>query len=389
MSCLTSRFPASLARPAGLALAILALAPSVAPAQSQPPRSRPWYERITFSGDFRGRYEGFFQEDRDNRHRERFRLRVGLTTDIADDLRFGLRLASGDIDDLVSSNQSLTDLLRRKAINLDLVYLTYTPAGAKGLRIGGGKYAYPVTRTQMVWDDDLNWEGTFGEYSGRAGARVTYKIVGVQSPIREVGSGQDSFLFAGYGQVGVTAGRHTIEVSIADYSFTEEDQIALGVDEGLISTSLTNAVVRNAAGRITGFANDFNLVDVIARATLATAKPQYPVTLLVDWVTNTQATGDDGTGVWAVVGYGEASEPGTFAAEYTFSRIEREAVLSTFNFSDIPATNVRMHMVNFSVMPKARLNLEARGIFTRRLDVGAGQTNHLLKRVQIDARVRF
>jgi hypothetical protein len=368
--------------------ASLLLGAEAASAQAQPAAAKPWWERITFSGDLRGRYEGFYQEDRDARHRERFRLRVGMTTDITDGVRFGLRLASGAAEDVASTNQSMTDLLARKPVNIDQVYIAYSPAAVKGLRLGGGKYPFPVTRTQMVWDDDVNWEGTWQEYGGRAG-RVSYRLVGVESPLREVTSGDDAFLLAGYGQIGFRAGPHSVDVSVADYGFSQADLIAQGFAEGVVVTQLTNAVTRDALGRVTGFVSDFNLVDVIVRASLVTRDKRYPVTLLVDWVTNTDAATPEDTGVWAFVGLGEAAEARTFSAGYTFARIEQDAVLGGFNFSDMPASNVRMSMVHLSYAPRARVNLDFTGIFTTRLTVAAGVSNHLLKRIQADVRVRF
>jgi hypothetical protein len=72
------------------------------------------------------------------------------------------------------------------------------------------------------------------------------------------------------------------------------------------------------------------------------------------------------------------------------ARVERDAVVSAFNFSDmVPSTNVSAHMAAFSVMPINRLNLDATAILTRRLEVPAGSDNPLLKRIQIDARISF
>ena len=81
---------------------------------------------------------------------------------------------------------------------------------------------------------------------------------------------------------------------------------------------------------------------------------------------------------------------GTFATTYTFARVERDAVVSAFNFSDMmPATNVVMNMATFSYMPRNRVNLDVIAILTRLLDPPASQSNPLLKRIQIDARISF
>jgi hypothetical protein len=361
-----------------------------ASAQQKPaPAQKPWWERITFGGDFRGRYEGFYQDDRETRHRERFRLRVSLTTPIHDEVTFGLRLASGVPTDLTSTNQSFTDFLNRKAINLDQMFLTYTPKAAKGLTIGGGKFGYPITRTQMVWDDDLNWEGTYQQYAWSAADRTSFRLTAVQSPINELSADDDSFMFAWNGQVSQKVGAHTVQLSVADYQFVRVDAIAVAVDARGLSNPLTNFTTRNAAGRVTGFLSDFNLLDVIAQATLVTKRADYPVTLLLDWVKNTEAETDEDTGVWLSAAYGRAARPKTWAATYTFARIERDAVLSTYNFSDIPPTDTRMNLFAVSYMPVARLNLDVTAILTKPIHRANTPSDNLLKRVQADVRVSF
>ena len=149
------------------ALIVLTMLAGAVPAAAQPaPAStqKPWWERITFYGDFRARYEGFFQEDADSRQRGRYRFRFGLRTPVVEGLDFNVRLASGEAADVTSTNQSFGEFQNRKPINIDQVSLTYTPPSAKALTLGVGKYAYPMTRTQMVWDDDVNWEGPTSRY---------------------------------------------------------------------------------------------------------------------------------------------------------------------------------------------------------------------------------
>src|SRR5436189_6409127 len=56
-----------------------------------------WVLALKFSGDFRGRYEGFYFENNDavDRHRFRYRARLGVTATLFDNLEVGLRLGSG------------------------------------------------------------------------------------------------------------------------------------------------------------------------------------------------------------------------------------------------------------------------------------------------------
>ncbi|SVE59946.1 uncharacterized protein METZ01_LOCUS512800, partial [marine metagenome] len=140
---------------------VMALGATAVSAQSS------WSERISIGGDFRLRHEGFFQDYTKARQRLRFRARLALDTEINEDVHFGIRLASGDLGNPISTNQTMTDLLTTKPINLDRAFLTYSPSNA--VTIGGGKFGLPVTRTQMTFDSDLNWEGVYQQFRKTTG----------------------------------------------------------------------------------------------------------------------------------------------------------------------------------------------------------------------------
>ena len=382
-----------------LILALLSAAPALAqggntsPAQPVAPAAntpRPWWERLTFYGDLRVRYEGFFQHELETRQRGRYRLRLGVRTPIAEGLDLNLRLASGEAADVTSTNQTLTDFLNRKPINLDQASLSFTPRGARALTLGAGKFAYPITRTQMLWDDDVNWEGGYEQVAWSAGG-ANLRLVAVQSPLNDVSVGSDAFMFGQSAQAAFRFGAHALQVSLADYAFQNPDQLAVALDQrSVIRTQQTNAVRRDDSGRVIGYASGFNLVDAIVQATLSTGRNEYPIVALADVVVNTRAVDDDAMGVWLSGAYGRAVNVNTFAVTYTFARIERDAVVSAFNFSDMgPATNVIMNMATFSYTPKSRLNLDMIALFTRLLDAPAGASAPTLRRIQIDARVTF
>ena len=373
-----------------LLLVLLAAAGPVFAQSGNSSPAAPAQERLTFLGDFRARFEGFYQAGEPTRQRGRFRLRVGLRVLLTDGLNLNVRVASGDAADVTSTNQSLTDFWNRKPLNIDQVALIYNPPEARALTFGGGKFAYPVMRTQMVWDDDVNWEGAFEQAAWTTGP-VAFRAVAVQSPLNDVSGGADAFMFGEYVQGTFRLGGHTAHLSVADYAFKEADQIAVALDQRTaIRSPLTNAVRRDAAGRVVGYASAFNLVDAIAQMTFDTGRPQYPLTLLADYVVNTRAVDEEDSGVLLTASYGRAASVKNYSVSYTLARIERDAVVSAFNFSDMaPPTNVLMNMASFSFMPINRLNLDATAIFTRRLRVPAGDPNALLKRLQVDARISF
>lgn len=370
-----------------LAGVILCHRPALAQTPAQPAAAaKPWWERITFGGDLRGRYEGFFQEDRETRHRPRARFRFRFGGEINPEVGFGVRLASGDPKNPTSANQTFTEFWTRKPFYLDQFYMTYRPRVARWLTLGGGKFPYPVTRTQLVWDDDINWEGLYQEIAPPSKGRVTFRLVTIQSPLNEVAAARDAWMFGEYAQINIKVAAHTLQLSVADYAYREVDQIAVGIASGVLHTQNTNALRRSGRDQVTGFVSRFNLVDVIAQLTLATGRADYPVVLTANFVKNTRAATDRDLGFWLVAGYGRAATPGTGSAEYTFTRIEEDAVLTPFNFDDIPGSDMRGHIVTLSYMILPRTNVDFRGLFSKRLLFGP---KTLLSRIQIDARVSF
>jgi hypothetical protein len=130
-----------------------------------------WIRKFTLFGDVRVRHEGFYNQPRENgdvvhaRNRERLRARAGLKFTYSDELSATIRLATGDPDDPISTNETLTNSFDRKNINLDWAFITFAPGETFGLRPGvvsvtAGKHPLQFFRTgEMVFDEDLSPEG--------------------------------------------------------------------------------------------------------------------------------------------------------------------------------------------------------------------------------------
>ena len=279
----------------------------------------------------------------------------------------------------------MTDLLTTKPINLDRAFLTYSPSNA--VTIGGGKFGLPVTRTQMTFDSDLNWEGVYQQFRKTTGL-VSVKFVAAQVPLQENKTSPDAFLFAGYGEVGVSLETVSWHLSVADYAFRDVDAVALAQISKDIGRN-TNALSVNAQGNTTGFTSGFNLLDIIARATVSTGHPGYPLQLTANMVKNTKAATDEDFGIWLTAAVGRASEPRSFQFTYTFARVEREAALSAFSYSDNRGTNVSMHEPTVSYMVAPGIHIDFNVVLTKRLSIAAGQLNTLHKRTRLDARIAF
>ena len=106
-------------------------------------------------------------------------------------------------------------------------------------------------------------------------------------------------------------------------------------------------------------------------------------------VKNTKAVTDEDFGIWLTAAVGRASEPRSFQFTYTFARVEREAALSAFSYSDNRGTNVSMHEPTVSYMVAPGIHIDFNVVLTKRLSIAAGQLNTLHKRTRLDARIAF
>ncbi len=97
---------------------------------------------------------GSTQDDRD---RLRLRARLTINAKVADTVTAGLRLATGSANDRVSTNQTLGQNLNRYTFLLDRVFIKLDPTAWS--TVSAGRIANPWFSTDLVWDDDLNFEG--------------------------------------------------------------------------------------------------------------------------------------------------------------------------------------------------------------------------------------
>jgi hypothetical protein len=362
------------------------------PADQKPaePAPKPWYDRIRFSGDFRSRYEGFYQEDRETRNRFRLRMRLRLDTAINEDMRFQLQVASGDPGTPVSTNQTFTGFFLPKPIAIDRAFMAYNPRAASALTIGAGKFPLPQARTQMVFDEDLNVEGGWEQVAWKPGDRLGLRVGALQTAVNEISGASDAYMLGGFGEASFTAGRRTFRASAATYTWGNEDQIAVASAGGPLESILTNRVTRNPVGAVTGYLSEFSVVDLIGEAVFETPREGYPIRLLADYAFNTRAATDRDSGFWIEAEYGDPRARGSWSAGYTYGWVEEDVTPSAFVFSDMPGTNTRLHMLDYSYLPLSGVSVDVTLHVTKRLFLDRpADPNTWLYRVHAGATVRF
>jgi Putative porin len=401
-----------------------------APQNNQAQTNQDWSTRIgnledrlktfgpfTFSGDIRLRDEPFFGGPGNrslDQNRERFRLRFNVDAKLNEDFGGGFSLASGDINDPTSTNQTVTGFYTRKTIAIDKAYVDYTPHEFHALTLIGGKFAYPWFNTELTWDKDLNPEGAAETLAFNLNSVPVLKkiaLVGFELPFTQVsgvsltnqslatsavygGQLQTTWQLASWLKFGAFTGFYNdhnadpIALALAKASAKSPQTPLTGllplgtgntVQNSIITTTSTNEVTVGGTSYPTGvttvtnaqFASKFGLFDSLARFDVKTPWERWPVAIIGDYVQNTEACANvdnilaapantsslhysqstnfacnshQRRAYWGEIQVGNAKKRGDWQFDYTRIVIEREAVLSNFDYSDIrQGSNVSEH----------------------------------------------
>ncbi len=286
---------------------------------------------ISFSGDIRLRGEPFFggpSNESQDRMRARVRARFNAVADLGSQFRAGVTLASGDINDPTSTNQTLTGFYTRKTVALDQAFVEYSPKQFKNLDLIGGKFRYPWYNTELTWDKDLNPEGVAETLAFKPDSKVfkRFAIIGFQLPFAEVAETAPTdqritqqITYGGQVQASLQIAPHVLLSAYSGfYLFHGADAIALAlakansknpqtplsgvlpltsgnpVQDSTYTTTATTVVTVAGTSYPTGvtnitnaqFASKFKLFDNIARIDIDTGHPKVPIAIIGDYVQN-------------------------------------------------------------------------------------------------------
>jgi len=183
-----------------------------------------------------------------------------------------------------------------------------------------------------------------------------------------------------------------------------------------------SAATNNAVNRDGRLASGYNLVDLIGQLEFKQYR-HLPMTFFFNYVRNTQTRdviaddsagnnrflpNNENDGVWTEFRVQSlrkkrgsdfnAPVSGDFLVSYTFLRIEKDAVLTPFNWDDlIQGSDIRGHRLFFGYTVDPRVTFNFTGLFNQRLNglSGAfgtnppGSSNRSTNRIQIDTVFRF
>ena len=263
---------------------------------------------------------------------ERYRVqwRPSVLFFITPELEFGLQAEANWIDESDEDVQPPRfpefhtplfdrDNFKRDAVVLSRAFLKYS--SSPNFQIIGGKFENPFLVSELVWDNDLqpngaamsasfeNDDGSF-RFTGRVADFYASHYLHDRSNVIGV-----------QGLLQATSGPARFTFSAAYYDHHISD-----LEVPLLRTN-------TRAGEL--LVNDYNLVDLIARARWNFS---IPITAQIDFVKNisadeftTVAAGNGDSAYMADILVGQLQEPFGFRAGFSYHRVESDAVLAAYN----------------------------------------------------------
>lgn len=322
------------------------------PAASAPPAavvSSTERSPLIVSGDLRLRAQGDYS-DSDGRDRTsaQVRGRLGATYAMNDAVTLGARIVTGDPDDPNSTDVQLSNFDDDLQVSLDLAYVQ---VDVGDLKLYGGKIPQPFTRTDLVWDSDVNPQGASALYKRSLANGSTLRAGGLFFIVDEAAGGADSTMNGvqlGYDSADLGAWKFDVSAAYYDYRLGS----VAGGDSGDFRSNL-----RAPDGSYT---SDFNLGDLIVVATWAGLSERLPVRVIGDYVKNFGAATRDDTGYSVDVSVGRARNRGDWRITYGYSVAETDAVLAAFSHDNIGlGTDYRLHALTLDHVPLPKMLISA------------------------------
>lgn len=134
------------------------------------------------SGDFRLRFDGTFRRaskapdpplDHVQNARARYRFRLNLDADLYPNLSFHAQLATGPLNNQLSTNQDFTSLTVRHPFSISEAWIEYRPS--KSLTLQGGRVqSVFVDNSRFLFDDDIRFNGFNQKYVAKFKPNSTY-----------------------------------------------------------------------------------------------------------------------------------------------------------------------------------------------------------------------
>lgn len=282
-----------------------------------------WVESLSLKGDLRLRYDhthdapdsGGPAEDR-----WRYRFRFGGTANMQNGVKTGFRLATGDQDDIGSTNQTMDGSFDNDSIYLDQAWAQMEIGGVTV--IGGKVPNFEKTGWKLskaLFDGDITPEGFEAHYSTTAGNFDVGFHGGAYFTSGENDSGNNiNNLFLG---------QITASTSLSDNAKLDLGLGAYNIEDGDLTAD---------ANKRKGNNSNVGYSPVFLDAALS-LKTGPGVKLYGTWVNNQESSATKDTGYIGGLKFGSAKTAGQWEAKFEYRSLEADAVWDELADSDFGA----------------------------------------------------
>lgn len=340
-------------------------------------------DRVHFKGDLRLRYESIERDDKDNKYRNRYRLRLGLKVDLVENLQLEVGMRSG-FGNPTSGNQTFLDDKPLsdyffQSLRFNILGLAYK-FDHSIVKVGRQPYLmYRPIKSQLVWDNDVSMNGVNYQYKDDT------KIItlGINQPTLEENSvARDDvnlFLAQYVHKSTLDFAKLNLGAGIYFYDGLKGNTPIFGKNKG---NTLINGVYANDYHIVQGF-GELQFDDVFGMPFKVAASLAYNF-----------AADKNNFGYDLAFQLGKAKQIGDWQVKYSYTDIQEDAVFGAYSDSDNfgGGTAAKGHAIRAKF--KAGKNLYFAGnFFFNKLYQSKAENNFVgepnYERVQLDCIVKF
>lgn len=400
-----------------------------------------WVTALRIGGDVRLRYDGIYMDPpagslptNTDRNRMRYRMRVGVTATMLDDMEVGIRFTSGEnkstgnngMGDPISGNDTMTANGSKKPLWIDLAYAKWNAINRPDWSMTwiGGKMESPFQLSEIMMDPDYTPEGIGFQLGYNLSDTQALKFNGGLFSIAELGGGatsgsKDSYLYGAqlrWDSAWTPKWSSTVGVGIFGLSDKQNlTHAAAGTNPNVPDVSKGNTRFGSSIGAPT---SSFNPIATDASVTYTLESfPYYPgafpVKMIGEYINNTAASvnpvGTLGAGKTRGQAYsigmvlGKSGKKGTWDLTYKWKNLEANYWFEELVDSDHGAwytatstsagagygagTNLRGHYMRAAYSPYDSLTLACTYYLFDLIDHPGNFSQ--AGRIQIDAAFKF
>jgi len=284
-------------------------------------------EQVKLHGDSRFRLENIQEEGTHNRTRGRLRIRAGVYWEVNEDIDSGIRMATGDLDDPSSRNQTMGDAFSAKRFSLDLAYIDWHPSEwVENLDVILGKMRNPfITPGKYIWDGDVTPEGGAVKYS--IGENLKLIVNGGAFWVVERKTENDMGMYAGQLAVQLKP-TDKVNILIGGSYYYYENIKGFSVLLESYGNSTVNLGTEEEPQEV--YAENFGVAEGFSELQFNAG---LPVKIYGSYINNTEAD-DNNTGYLVGAKLGKAKAPKSYELGYNYRKLEADSTVGIFADSD-------------------------------------------------------